>query len=102
MISETTARRIAYAYAEITAATELLETIVAAEAEREDPDFRDAFGRRRNNLQLGVPTGTGGHRLMDVAPLLARVIIEAHLAEQRAQIAALSELARTELGGIQS
>lgn len=63
----------------------------------EDPNPRDAFGRL-NNLQLGVPSGEGGHRLYDVAPKLALSVIRAHIAAKKAELASANEQARLELG----
>lgn len=98
MIKHETAARIAFAYSEITAAETLLKELRDANARREQPDFRDAFGRRQG-LQLGVPSGNSSHRIMDVSPRLAEIIIQAHIDDKRAEIAALSEVAHGELSG---
>lgn len=97
MISQETATDIAYAYREIDVAEKLLEQIVEALARHENPECRDAFGRRAGGLQLGVPSG-GGHRLFDVPWSLAKPVIEAHVAYHKSKIAALTEKARAELG----
>lgn len=97
MIQEDTAAKIAYAYAEIRSAEELLGIIDKAHKNREAPDFRDAFGRHHSNLQLGVPSASGGHRLLDVSPTLAAIVIRAHIDAKRNEIAALCEVARVEL-----
>ena len=97
MITEETAARIAYAYAEIKAAEKLLDVIRSADLTQIAPDFRDVFGRRRRALQLGVPSGESGHRLMDVSTALGGIIIQAHIDTKRAEIAALCELARGQL-----
>lgn len=99
MIGFETAREIAFAYREVETAEKLLAEITDALNRRETPDLRDAFGRHQNGLQLGVPSGSNGHRLFNVPWPLARPIIEAHIAQQRAIIAALSEKARIELSG---
>lgn len=96
MISKNTATRIAYAYSDIEAANELLRVIAEAQERREETDFRDAFGRRRG-LQLGVPSGANGHRIMDLSTNLAEIIIRAHIREKASEIEALCELARTEM-----
>jgi hypothetical protein len=49
-------------------------------------------------VQLGVPSGDAGHRLFDVSWSLAKPIIEAHIANHKSRIAALSEKARFEVG----
>ncbi|MGX9980667.1 hypothetical protein [Methylobacterium fujisawaense] len=98
LISNETATAIAYAYREIETAEKLLTDIVEAMNRREQPDIRDAFGRRQGGLQLGVPSGENGHRLFNVPWSLARPIIETHIAAQRAHVAALTEKARVEIG----
>lgn len=97
-ISKQTATDIAFAYREIETAEKLLEAVTEALSRRQEPDIRDAFGRRQGGLQLGVPTGSGGHQLFDVPWRLAKPIIEAHITEKRAVIAALTESARAEIG----
>lgn len=97
-ISKKTAMDIALAYREVETAEALLAEIVAL-SRRNSPDIRDAFGRHQDGLQLGVPSGNNGHRLFNVPWVLARPIIEAHIAQQKSIIAALSELAATELAG---
>lgn len=98
LISKETAWKIACAYQEIETATKLLAEIEEALSHREEPDIRDAFGRRQNGLQLGVPSGNSSQRLFNVPWPLARPVIEAHIAQQRAIIAALCEQARIDLG----
>ncbi|MGM0584251.1 MAG: hypothetical protein ACQEUZ_06340 [Pseudomonadota bacterium] len=98
-ITKQTAMDIAFAYREIEAAEELLSKIEETLDRREEPDVRDAFGRRQGGLQLGVPSGSSGHRLFDVPWNLARPIIEAHISRQRSLIAMLTEKARVEMDG---
>lgn len=100
MITSETATAIAYAYREIETAEKLLAEILDTMRERgtgHPPDIRDAFGRRQEGLQLGVPSSHNGHRLFNVPWSLAKPVIEAHIANQRAILAALSETARVEL-----
>ena len=92
-ISSETARDIAFAYREVNTATELLAKI--KEAGRDIPDIRDAFGRQKG-LQLGVPSGESSYRLYDVPWSMCKPILEAHIAQQRAIISALSEKALIE------
>ncbi|HYH36942.1 MAG TPA: hypothetical protein VD860_01865 [Azospirillum sp.] len=96
MITKDTATDIALAYREVETAEALLREITETMERRETPDLRDAFGRRRNGLQLGVPSGDSGHRLFDVPWSLARPIIETHIAAQKALIAMLTEKALVE------
>jgi hypothetical protein len=69
------------------------------EAEHYDkhaPTLRDAFGNRRQ-LQLGIPSGDNGHRLLDVSPLLAESCIRAHIEKKRLELVEANEAARIEL-----
>jgi hypothetical protein len=99
MITSETALAIAYAYREIETAEKLLAEIIDEFTKRikDTPDIRDAFGRRQDGLQLGVPSGHNGHRLFNVPWTLCKPVIEAHIAQQKALIAALNEKARIEL-----
>lgn len=99
LITHDTAASIAFAHAEIRAAQELLAKLIEANITRDEPDFRDAFGRKRG-LQLGVPSGSNGHRLLDVSPELARYVIDAHIARMEARIGELCAIARMELDGV--
>ena len=96
-ISKDTAMSIAMAYREVETAEKLLADIKEAMSRYEQPDIRDAFGRRQGGLHLGVPSGANSHRLFDVQWALAAPIIEQHIAQHRSVIAVLSETARTEL-----
>lgn len=96
-ITKDTAQQIALAYREVETAEALLSNIKDALKDNTAPDFRDAFGRSQAGLQLGVPNGQMGHRLFNVEWILACPIIEAHIAEQRAIIRTLCEIARIEL-----
>lgn len=97
-VDKTTAMDIALAYREVETAEKLLAEINNALSRRETPDIRDAFGRPQVGLQLGVPSGQGGHSLYNVPWTLARPIIEAHIAQQQALISTLSEKALIEMG----
>lgn len=93
MISQKTAMDIALAYREVEAAEGLLAEITETITRRGAPDIRDAFGRLQDGLQLGVPSGNNSHRLFNVPWTMAKPILEAHMAQQRAVIAVLSEKA---------
>lgn len=96
MISKQTAMDIALAYREIETAEELLENITQSMSKWQAPDIRDAFGRRQPGLQLGVPSGESSRSLYNVPWPLAKVVIEAHIAQQRSIVAALNERALIE------
>lgn len=98
MISKETAYDICSAYQEIERAEKLLvEVEQQATKSRDREDIRDHFGRRVDGLQLGIPSGSGGHRLMDLQWSLARPVIEAHIAHQRSVLSALKIKAQAEL-----
>lgn len=97
-ITKDTALKIAMAYQEVETAEKLLADIKEAISRREQPDIRDSFGRLRGGLELDVPSSGNSRRLFNVQWELAMPIVEAHVAQQRAIITALSETAKTELG----
>lgn len=100
MISKQTAMDIALAYREIETAEGLLADVAEAVARGHGgKDIRDAFGRVQHGLQLGVPSGENAHRLFNVPYSLAKPVIEAHIASQRAALAALTEKAKAEMAG---
>lgn len=98
-ISKQTAMDIALAYREVEAAETLLEEVLMTLDRHQDHDIRDAFGRRRGGLQLGVPSGDSSHRLFDVPWEMCRPILEAHIARQKSQISLLTAKAKIEMEG---
>lgn len=96
MITRQTAFEICMAYDEIAKGEKLLQIMAELTEHGDAPLIEDAFGRR-HNMQLGVPTGENRHRLLDVAPELAKQVISAHVANKRAELAVLNERARAEL-----
>ncbi len=101
-ITMQTAAMIAHAHREIEVARELLKKIEQGKKWNQEIDIRDAFGRRQYVLQLGVPSGNGGHKLLDVSYELGGYIIEAHIEKMQMRIAELSEIARMELDGVKT
>ncbi|QDP64407.1 MAG: hypothetical protein GOVbin52_80 [Prokaryotic dsDNA virus sp.] len=95
-ISRETAYDIACAYREIERAEELLSKVEDAISRYEDVDIRDDFGRKAGGLQLGIPSGASSTTLFNVPWSLARPVIQTHIAEQKAQLAALNEKAIAE------
>ena len=96
IITQQTAYDIWIAYDEIAKGKKLIADMEKELKDGNDPNPRDAFGRRRN-LQLGVPCGESGHRLLDVQPQLALAVIRAHIAEKQAFLELANERARAEL-----
>lgn len=99
-ITKMTAAQIARAHVEIETAIELLKHIEEGKKWNQEVDLRDAFGRRQHCLQLGVPSGNSGHRLVDVSYELGGYMIEAHIAKMRARLVELSQVAKMELDGV--
>ena len=97
VISKDTATDIALAYREVETAEKLLADVREIVSRHGSKDIRDAFGRVQHGLQLGVPSGDNAHRLFNVEYSLAVPIIEAHIANKRAVISALSAKAAAEL-----
>ncbi len=100
-ISLETIKMLYQAYREIAAGEKLLADMTEIrKSERIDDKYaatiKDAFGSRRQ-LQLGIPCGNDGHRLLDVSPVLAESCIHAHIAQKRKELADANERARIEL-----
>lgn len=100
MITQETAGRIWNCYREIAAGEKLLADMEETAARYVDDVRRetlpDAFGRQRQ-LELGIPSSGNGHRILNVAPDLAKSVIRAHIATMQAKLAEANEQARIEL-----
>ncbi len=96
MLTNETAYRIAVTYKEIESGEQLLSDVKAAIEKSEAVDIRDAFGRRVRRIEIGIPSGDNARRLLHVEYELAVPVIEAHIAQQRAKLKALNEIARVE------
>ena len=102
MITQETASAIWQAYREIECGEKLLADMKAeldapfSEHDKHLPTLKDAFGKSRH-LQLGIPSGSNGHRLFNVAPELAGSVIRAHISIKKAELAEANERARIEL-----
>lgn len=100
MIRQETAADLWHCYHDIEAGEKLLsdmEAITKANRlNKYEPRLQDAFGRRQQ-LQLGIPSGENAHRLFDVSPRLAETIVRAHIAKKKAELAEINERARVEL-----
>jgi hypothetical protein len=105
MLTQETAARVWQTYREIETAKKLLsdmQEIREREYQRtltrpakHEPTLTDAFGRKQH-LQLGIPTGENGHRLLQVAPELGESVIRAHIAKMEAELTEANEQARLE------
>ena len=104
MITQETAQRIYATYREIEVGQQLLADMEKIEKaglpfdkmNRTEPRIKDAFGRRQH-LQLGIPQGETGHRLLEVSPDLGKSIIRSHISKTKAALDELQEQARNEL-----
>lgn len=102
MISKETCEAIWNAYREIEVAEKLLADMKEVQdrditRDKHAPCLKDAFGNRRH-LQLGIPSGENGHRLMQVSPALAESVIRVHIKNKQAELMEANERARIELG----
>jgi hypothetical protein len=97
MISKQTAMDIALAYREIETAEKLRADVVAVADRHLRSDLRDVFGRRVDNLELGIPSGDNSRRIFQVPYSLAIPVIDAHIALHRSRVVALNEQARLEM-----
>lgn len=100
MITPETAYDIAVCYQQIDNAKELLAKVeeqLGRGVHDDREQMRDAFGRIRDGLQLGVPSGRNGHMLYNVSWDLARPVLQAQIATYQAQLDALMTKARAEL-----
>lgn len=103
MITQQTAADIWQCYREIEAGKKLLQDMEerkkAYPLDKYAQHLKDAFGRGQS-LQLGIPCGENGHRLLDVAPRLALSVIQAHIAEKKKELVDANERARIEVYGL--
>lgn len=96
MLTQITAAAIHNCHQQIANAKTLL-TETRKEVEREgDSKLIDNFGRQARSLQLGVPSGQSGHRILNVDFDLAAIIIEAQILKYEQQLVALNEIAKME------
>lgn len=101
MITQATAQLIWTCYREIEAGKKLLKDMEETRKQldtmdKHAPSLRDCFGRRQH-LELGIPCGENGHRLLKVDPSLAESVIRAHIANKEAELKQAQEVARIEL-----
>lgn len=100
MITQQTAAEIWHAYRDIEAGEKLLadmkEIRERQNLDKTAPTIKDGFGRPRH-LQLGIPSGENGHRILDLSPVLAESVIRAHIHNKRAELAEVQEKARIEI-----
>lgn len=97
MIKLETATDIALIYREIKVSEDLLSEIEKAQENSNPKDILDVFGRVQGNIEVGIPSGDSSRRIYRMQWRLAKPVIEAHIADCKAQLAALNEKAAMEL-----
>jgi len=102
MIKQETCNGIWCCYREIEIAEKLLKEVREViesqkDSFKEEKCLRDVFGKKHHHLQLGVPSGENGHRLFYVNYELSIPIISAHINTIKAKLAALNEVAKSEV-----
>jgi len=97
VISQASAHRIWLAHREIDVGKKLLAEIEEelASGGGATPERRHDLGRR---IELGAPSMSGGHRLLDVSAKLAVAVIKAHIAAKEAELVDASQAAAVEAG----
>jgi len=100
MITQQTAADIWQCYREIEAGEKLLVDMEERKEKHPDDKYaqclEDIAGRRRS-LQLSIPSGSSGHKLIGVSQEIAFSVIRAHIAAKKAELAVTNEQARIEL-----
>jgi hypothetical protein len=98
-MSQEAAYRVWMAHREIATGKKLLADINDKVKWGHDATPLDPFGRRKA-FSFGIPNGDNGQRLLDVSPMLAVYVIEAHIAAKEKELAEASIAARMELDGV--
>ncbi len=96
ILSKEAAARIWKAHREIDVGRELLLAMAETLEQGGDATPIDPSDRHRRGYSLGLPSGTG-ERILFVAPQLARLVIEAHIAAKQAELIEATAAAREEL-----
>ena len=103
MISKSVCEQLWHCHREIEAGEKLLADVselaeqnrLARTNNQDEKALKDVFGRDQM-LQLGIPSGENSHRLFQVSYDMAAPIIRTHIANKKAQLAELNEIARIE------
>lgn len=98
MITKQTAERIYWAYSEIEKAKELIKDIKQSlESATNDTHTLLDRARGRRVIEMGVPSGSNGHRIFDVPLPVATKVIDAHIAANEEKLKELMAIAEIEL-----
>jgi len=97
MITRETVAELGRVYREIENGEKLLAEVDAELAkETERVGFHGEIRSTARGCQLGWPSSENGYRLYNVEAKIARAVIVAHLADQRAKLEKLNEIAKLE------
>lgn len=96
MISKETAVKIHNCHVQIENGKRLILDMKEALKKTGDAKLDDAFGGRRD-LELGVPSGSSGHRIFGVRFDLGVKIIKEHIKDQKKKLEKLKGVAELEL-----
>ena len=102
MIKQETAKAIFNCYAEITVSEKLLASIEDIEKLIDEERTRSSYKHEEltecyPRYQLSVPTSNdSSFRLFRINPSMAKAVITAHLASQKASLAELNQIAKLE------
>jgi len=97
MITEKTARELSRTYREIEAAEKLLTEVDIELAKGERIGWRGELENAGRRCELAWPTGEASSHLYNVEPPIARAVLVAHIADQKAKLEKLNEVARLEV-----
>jgi|ERR1700760_1823036 len=99
MITKETCVKIYNCYEQIENGKKLMQDmaeVVKKDAEKKSPTLSNAFGERIG-LQLGVPSGSDGHRLYGISTELGVKVIEEHVQKNEQRLKELMAIAKIEL-----
>lgn len=92
MISKDLSRKIYNCHSELEKCDELIKKMSEAIDKTGEPKLLDAFGERKG-LQLGIPCGDNGHKLLNVSPQMAIKVIQEHKDFNQSELKRLNGLA---------
>lgn len=95
MITQKTAAALHNCHQQIINSEKLIADVKSALDRAEPTRLIDAFGRRCT-IEMGIPSGGSGHRILNVDNDLALLVIEAQIEKYKSQLKALNEIAKDE------
>lgn len=96
-ITKEIAAKIYNCHAQIEEGQKMIETMQKEIAKNGNLDeIKDWTGSARG-IEMGIPSGSGSHRILNVEPGLAINVIEAHIKNKQKDLRVLNDLARIQL-----